>query len=218
MKPLVAIVGRPNVGKSMLFNKLIGQRLSIVEDTPGRTRATRISGESEWCSRKFPAGGHRRHRAGARTIRSCGSMRKQAEIAIQHADVIVFPDGCEDRPDGFRSGGREYAAAIPQAHRAGGRRIELARTGRALIFMSSTISPSAIPSPFSAVHGHGTGNLLDACLISADDEEEDEDIIKVAIIGKPDVGRSSLTNRILGTERMIVSNVPGTTRDAIDSS
>ena len=117
MKPLVAIVGRPNVGKSMLFNKLIGQRLSIVEDTPGVTR-DRIYGESEWCGRKFrlvDTGGIE-----PRTDDQILSfMREQAEIAIQHADVIIFLTD-EDRPDGFRSGGREYAAAIPQAHRAGG--------------------------------------------------------------------------------------------------
>ena len=217
MKPLVAIVGRPNVGKSMLFNKLIGQRLSIVEDTPGVTR-DRIYGESEWCGRKFTlvdTGGIE-----PRTDDQILSfMREQAEIAIRHADVIVF---LTDVKTGLTASDQEVANMLLRSHKP----IVLAVNK-----MDSTgkINPDFYefynlglgdPIAVSAVHGHGTGDLLDACLQyfpPEDDEEEDEDVIKVALIGKPNVGKSSLTNRILGTERMIVSNVAGTTRDAIDS-
>ena len=217
MKPLVAIVGRPNVGKSMLFNKLIGQRLSIVEDTPGVTR-DRIYGESEWCGRKFTlvdTGGIE-----PRTDDQILSfMREQAEIAIRHADVIIF---LTDVKTGLTASDQEVANMLLRSRKP----IVLAvnkmdSTGR--------IDPDFYefynlglgdPIAVSAVHGHGTGDLLDACLQyfpPEEEEEEDEDVIKVALIGKPNVGKSSLTNRILGTERMIVSNVAGTTRDAIDS-
>ena len=217
MKPLVAIVGRPNVGKSMLFNKLIGQRLSIVEDTPGVTR-DRIYGESEWCGRKFTlvdTGGIE-----PRTDDQILSfMREQAEIAIRHADVIVF---LTDVKTGLTASDQEVANMLLRSHKP----IVLAVNK-----MDSTgkINPDFYefynlglgdPIAVSAVHGHGTGDLLDACLQHfppEEEEEEDEDVIKVAIIGKPNVGKSSLLNRILGQERVIVSNVAGTTRDAIDS-
>ena len=217
MKPLVAIVGRPNVGKSMLFNKLIGQRLSIVEDTPGVTR-DRIYGESEWCGRKFrlvDTGGIE-----PRTDDQILSfMREQAEIAIQHADVIIF---LTDVKTGLTASDQEVANMLLRSRKP----IVLAvnkmdSTGRVdPDFYEFYNLGLGDPIAVSAVHGHGTGDLLDACLQyfpPEDDEEEDEDVIKVAIIGKPNVGKSSLTNRILGTERMIVSNVAGTTRDAIDS-
>ena len=217
MKPLVAIVGRPNVGKSMLFNKLIGQRLSIVEDTPGVTR-DRIYGESEWAGRKFrlvDTGGIE-----PRTDDQILSfMREQAEIAIQHADVIIF---LTDVKTGLTASDQEVANMLLRSHKP----IVLAvnkmdSTGRVNPdFYEFYNLGLGDPIAVSAVHGHGTGDLLDACLQyfpPEDDEEEDEDVIKVAIIGKPNVGKSSLTNRILGTERMIVSNVAGTTRDAIDS-
>ena len=217
MKPLVAIVGRPNVGKSMLFNKLIGQRLSIVEDTPGVTR-DRIYGESEWCGRKFrlvDTGGIE-----PRTDDQILSfMREQAEIAIQHADVIIF---LTDVKTGLTASDQEVANMLLRSRKP----IVLAvnkmdSTGRVdPDFYEFYNLGLGDPIAVSAVHGHGTGDLLDACLQyfpPEDNEEEDEDVIKVAIIGKPNVGKSSLTNRILGTERMIVSNVAGTTRDAIDS-
>ena len=217
MKPLVAIVGRPNVGKSMLFNKLIGQRLSIVEDTPGVTR-DRIYGESEWVGRKFrlvDTGGIE-----PRTDDQILSfMREQAEIAIQHADVIIF---LTDVKTGLTASDQEVANMLLRSRKP----IVLAvnkmdSTGRVdPDFYEFYNLGLGDPIAVSAVHGHGTGDLLDACLQyfpPEDDEEEDEDVIKVAIIGKPNVGKSSLTNRILGTERMIVSNVAGTTRDAIDS-
>ena len=217
MKPLVAIVGRPNVGKSMLFNKLVGQRLSIVEDTPGVTR-DRIYGESEWCGRKFrlvDTGGIE-----PRTDNEILTfMREQAEIAISHADVIVF---LTDIKTGLTASDQEVANM-------------LLRSGKPIVLavnkMDSTgkIDPDFYefynlglgdPIAVSAVHGHGTGDLLDACLQyfpPEEEEEEESDVIQVAIIGKPNVGKSSLTNRILGTERVIVSDVAGTTRDAIDS-
>ena len=217
MKPLVAIVGRPNVGKSMLFNKLVGQRLSIVEDTPGVTR-DRIYGGSEWCGRKcrlVDTGGIE-----PRTDNEILTfMREQAEIAISHADVIVF---LTDIKTGLTASDQEVANM-------------LLRSGKPIVLavnkMDSTgkIDPDLYefynlglgdPIAVSAVHGHGTGDLLDACLQyfpPEEEEEEESDVIQVAIIGKPNVGKSSLTNRILGTERVIVSYVAGTTRDAIDS-
>ena len=217
MKPLVAIVGRPNVGKSMLFNKLIGQRLSIVEDTPGVTR-DRIYGESEWCGRKFTLvdTGGIEPRTDDQILTF---MREQAEIAISHADVIIF---LTDVKTGLTASDQEVANMLLRSRKP----IVLAvnkmdSTGR--------IDPDFYefynlglgdPIAVSAVHGHGTGDLLDACLQyfpPEEEEGEEDDVIKVAIIGKPNVGKSSLTNRILGTERMIVSNVAGTTRDAIDS-
>ena len=217
MKPLVAIVGRPNVGKSMLFNKLIGQRLSIVEDTPGVTR-DRIYGESEWCGRKFrlvDTGGIE-----PRTDDQILSfMREQAEIAIQHADVIIF---LTDVKTGLTASDQEVANMLLRSRKP----IVLAvnkmdSTGRVdPDFYEFYNLGLGDPIAVSAVHGHGTGDLLDACLQyfpPEDDEEEDEDVIKVAIIGKPNVGKSSLLNKILGEERVIVSNVAGTTRDAIDS-
>ena len=217
MKPLVAIVGRPNVGKSMLFNKLIGQRLSIVEDTPGVTR-DRIYGESEWCGRKFrlvDTGGIE-----PRTDDQILSfMREQAEIAIQHADVIIF---LTDVKTGLTASDQEVANMLLRSRKPIVRAVnKMDSTGRVdPDFYEFYNLGLGDPIAVSAVHGHGTGDLLDACLQyfpPEDDEEEDEDVIKVAIIGKPNVGKSSLTNRILGTERMIVSNVAGTTRDAIDS-
>ena len=214
---MITIAGRPNVGKSMLFNKLIGQRLSIVEDTPGVTR-DRIYGESEWCGRKFrlvDTGGIE-----PRTDDQILSfMREQAEIAIQHADVIIF---LTDVKTGLTASDQEVANMLLRSRKP----IVLAvnkmdSTGRVdPDFYEFYNLGLGDPIAVSAVHGHGTGDLLDACLQyfpPEDDEEEDEDVIKVAIIGKPNVGKSSLLNRILGEERVIVSDVAGTTRDAIDS-
>ena len=217
MKPLVAIVGRPNVGKSMLFNKLIGQRLSIVEDTPGVTR-DRIYGESEWCGRKFrlvDTGGIE-----PRTDDQILSfMREQAEIAIQHADVIIF---LTDVKTGLTASDQEVANM-------------LLRSRKPIVLAVNKMDSTGVTDPefyefynlglgdpiaVSAVHGHGTGDLLDACVQyfpPEDEEEEEDDAIKVAVIGKPNAGKSSLVNKILGEERVIVSNVAGTTRDAIDS-
>ena len=216
-KPIVAIVGRPNVGKSALFNKLVGQRISIVEDTPGVTR-DRIYGESDWNGRKFTlidTGGIE-----PRTDNEILSfMREQALLAIDHADVIVF---LTDIKTGLTASDQEVASMLQ-------------RSGKPIILAvnkmdsTGTVNPDFYefynlglgdPIALSAVHGHGTGDLLDECVKyfpPEGDDEEDDDRIQVAIIGKPNVGKSSLTNKILGQQRTIVSNVAGTTRDAIDS-
>ena len=216
-KPIVAIVGRPNVGKSMLFNKLIGRRLSIVEDTPGVTR-DRIYGESEWCGRRFTlvdTGGIEPNT----DSQILTFMREQAQIAIDNATVIVF---VTDIKTGLTASDHEVASMLQKSRKP----IVLAVNK---VDATGTVDPDFYefynlglgdPIAISAVHGHGTGDLLDACIAHfppADEQEEDSDVIQVAIIGKPNVGKSMLTNRILGEERVIVSNVAGTTRDAIDS-
>ena len=216
-KPMIAIVGRPNVGKSMLFNKLIGKRLSIVEDTPGVTR-DRIYGESEWCGRKFTlvdTGGIEPNT----DSQILTFMREQAQIAIDNATVIVF---VTDIKTGLTASDHEVASMLQKSRKP----IVLAVNK---VDATGTVDPDFYefynlglgdPIAISAVHGHGTGDLLDACIAHfppADEQEEESDVIQVAIIGKPNVGKSMLTNRILGEERVIVSNVAGTTRDAIDS-
>ena len=216
-KPLIAIVGRPNVGKSMLFNKLIGKRLSIVEDTPGVTR-DRIYGESEWAGRKFrlvDTGGIEPNTDN----QILAFMREQAQIAIDNADVIIF---VTDIKTGLTASDQEVAGMLQRSRKP----IVLAVNK---MDSTGTIDPDFYefynlglgdPIAISAVHGHGTGDLLDACfqyLPPDDGVEDDSDVVQVAIIGKPNVGKSSLTNKILGEQRVIVSNVAGTTRDAIDS-
>ena len=217
MKPLFAIVGRPNVGKSMLFNKLVGQRLSIVEDTPGVTR-DRLYAEAEWRNRKFDLvdTGGIEPSADSQIL---AFMRQQAEIAIQHATVILFV--C-DIKTGLTASDQEVANM-------------LLRSQKPVVLAVNKMDQVGITNPdiyefynlglgdpiaVSAVHGHGTGDLLDACMEyfpPEDEEEEEDDVIKVAIIGKPNVGKSSLVNRILGEQRVIVSDMAGTTRDAVDS-
>ena len=216
-KPLVAIVGRPNVGKSMLFNKLTGHRVSIVEDTPGVTR-DRIYGDCEWCGRTFSlvdTGGIEP----STDNDMLKFMRRQAEIGIELADAIIMVTDVrsgvtaadEDVATILRKSGKPVALAVNKCDSIGPVNpdvYEFYSLGIGDLFETS------------AVHGHGTGDLLDWVLenIPADSgEEADEDIIQVAIVGKPNVGKSSLLNCILGEERVIVSNVAGTTRDAIDS-
>ena len=217
MRPLVAIVGRPNVGKSMLFNKLVGKRLSIVEDTPGVTR-DRLYAEAEWCGHTFDivdTGGIEP----STDSEILTFMRRQAEIAIQNATVIVFL--C-DIKTGMTAADQEIANMLLRSKRP----VVLA------VNKCDRIGPTdpdiyefynlglGDPIPVSAVHGHGTGELLDACIAHFPTEEEPDgpdDVVKVALIGKPNVGKSSLLNRILGEERVIVSDVAGTTRDAVDS-
>ncbi|MBE6941404.1 MAG: ribosome biogenesis GTPase Der [Ruminococcaceae bacterium] len=216
-KPLVAIVGRPNVGKSMLFNKLTGQRTSIVEDTPGVTR-DRIYGDCEWCNRHFSlvdTGGIEPNTDSD----MLKFMRRQAEIGIELADAIIM---VTDVRSGVTAADQDVATM-------------LRKSGKPVCLAVNKCDSVGLVNPdvyefyslgigdlfeTSAVHGHGTGDMLDWVLenIPAEDEDEEEsDIIKVAIVGKPNVGKSSLLNRILGEERVIVSNVAGTTRDAIDS-
>ena len=217
-KPVIAIVGRPNVGKSTLFNKLIGERRAIVEDTPGVTR-DRIYGETEW-------------RGKVLTVIDTGGiepktddvilahMRMQAEIAIESADVIVFL--CDVRT-GPTADDREIAVMLKKSRKP------------VVVAVNKCDSVGSTPPEFyefyefgfdtelvalSSVHGTGTGDLLDEILAVLPDgeiTEDPEEGIKVAVIGKPNAGKSSLVNRISGAERMIVSNIPGTTRDAIDT-
>ena len=216
-RPLVAIVGRPNVGKSMLFNRLVGQRLSIVEDTPGVTR-DRLYAECEWCGRKFDmvdTGGIEPSTDSEILL----FMREQAQIAIDQATVIVF---VTDLRTGVTAADQEVANMLLRSKKPVVLAVNKAdSTGETdpgvYEFYSLGLGD---PIPTSAVHGHGTGDLLDECLKHfppAEEDEEEEDLIKVAIIGKPNVGKSSLLNRILGEKRVIVSDVAGTTRDAVDS-
>ncbi len=217
-KPLVAIVGRPNVGKSNLFNKLINKRVSIVEDTPGVTR-DRIYEECEWCGRVFDlvdTGGIEPTTDNEILL----FMREQAQIAIDSADVIVLV--C-DITTGVTAADEDVAQMIRRSRKP----VVLAvnkcdSTGRtdAGIYEFYSLG-CGDPIAVSAVHGHGTGDLLDACLSyfpEPEDVEEEDDSIKVAVIGKPNAGKSSLVNWVLGEKRVIVSNVAGTTRDAIDST
>ncbi len=216
-KPIVAIVGRPNVGKSMLFNKLAGRRLSIVEDTPGVTR-DRLYADCEWNGRDFSivdTGGIE-----PRTDDEMLSfMRLQAEIAISHADVIIFV--C-DLHVGLTIADREVATMLQRASKPIVLAVNKAdTTGRVHPdFYEFYNLGLGDPVAVSALHGTGTGDLLDACVdyFPPESEFEKEDqAIQVAIIGKPNVGKSSLVNKILGFERVIVSDIPGTTRDSVDT-
>ncbi len=217
-KPIVAIVGRPNVGKSTLFNKLTGQRLAIVEDTPGVTR-DRIFCDCEWCGHKFllvDTGGIEIMNSDAIAV----SIRQQAEIAIKEADVILFV--CD-----ARSGIVQEDADVARILRKSGKPIVLA--------VNKADSPKqelnvyefynlglGAPFPISAANHLGIGDLLDAVVAKFPQNkagvfDNDEDQIKVALIGRPNVGKSSIFNSLVGQERSIVSDVAGTTRDAIDT-
>ena len=216
-KPLVAIVGRPNVGKSMLFNRLVGQRLSIVEDTPGVTR-DRLYAETEWCGRKFnmvDTGGIEPTTDSEILL----FMREQAQIAINAADVIVL---VTDIRTGVTAADKDVANMLLRSKKpvvlAVNKADSTGATDPAIyeFYALGLGDPIAV----SAVHGHGTGDLLDACLAhfpEPDEAEEEDDSIKVAVIGKPNVGKSSLVNRVLGEKRVIVSDVAGTMRDAVDT-
>ncbi len=217
-KPLVAIVGRPNVGKSMLFNKLTGHRTSIVEDTPGVTR-DRIYGDCEWCNRSFSlvdTGGIEP----ATDSDMLKFMRRQAQIGIELADCVVMVTDVRsgvtaadmDVATMLRKSGKPVALAVNKCDSVGPVNPD--------VYEFYTLGIGDL-FEVSAIHGHGTGDLLDWCLEQfppQQEEEEDGDEIKVAIVGKPNVGKSSLLNRILGEERVIVSDVAGTTRDAIDTA
>ena len=217
-KPVIAIVGRPNVGKSTLFNKLIGERRSIVEDVPGVTR-DRIYGETEWRGRKLAVidTGGIEPKTGDVIL---SQMKNQAQIAIDDADVIVFM--CDVRT-GLTANDRDIA-------------VMLKRSGKPIVpcinkcdrigdlpyefFEFYELGFACDPIAVSSIHGTGSGDLLDACLESLgewDDTEEEDDSIKVAVIGKPNAGKSSIINRFIGQERMIVSDIAGTTRDAVDT-
>ncbi len=216
-RPLVAIVGRPNVGKSMLFNRLVGQRLSIVEDTPGVTR-DRLYAECEWCGRKFDmvdTGGIEPSTDSEILL----FMREQAQIAIDAATVIIF---VTDLRTGVTAADQDVANMLLRSRKPVVLAVNKAdSTGDTDLGVYEFYSLGlGDPIPTSAVHGHGTGDLLDECLKyfpPAEEDEEEEDLIKVAIIGKPNVGKSSLVNHILGEKRVIVSDLAGTTRDAVDT-
>jgi len=217
-KPVIAIVGRPNVGKSTLFNKLIGERRSIVEDTPGVTR-DRIFGECEWRGKNLlliDTGGIEPKTDDI----ILSQMKDQAQIAIDDADVIVFM--CDVRT-GLTAADKEIGImlkkskkpvvpCINKCDRIG----DLPYEYYEFYELGFECDPVAV----SSVHGSGTGDLLDACLdaLGDHDEGEEEDAgIRVAVLGKPNAGKSSIVNRFLGENRMIVSNIAGTTRDAVDS-
>ena len=217
-KPVVAIVGRPNVGKSTLFNKLIGSRLSIVDDTPGVTR-DRIYGDCEWLNHNFllvDTGGIEPYSNDV----ILSQMRTQAEIAIETADVIIL---VTDLKCGVVASDTEVASMLQKSNKP-------------IVLCVNKCDSIGAPDPefyefynlglgdpiaVSSVHGHGTGDLLDEVIKyfpeEADDEIEDEEVINVAVIGKPNVGKSSLINKISGTQRAIVSNIAGTTRDTTDT-
>lgn len=219
MKPVVAIVGRPNVGKSTLFNKLIGKRLSIVDDTPGVTR-DRIFGECEWLNYNMllvDTGGIEPYSEDI----ILSQMRRQAELAISAADVIVL---VTDLKSGVLAADMEVASMLQ-------------KSGKPIVLcVNKCDSVGELPPEFyefynlglgdpiavSSVHGHGTGDLLDAVTANfpepGDNIGDEDDFVKVAVIGKPNVGKSSLINKISGEERAIVSNIAGTTRDTTDTA
>lgn len=217
-KPVVAIVGRPNVGKSTLFNKLIGTRLSIVDDKPGVTR-DRIYGDCEWLNHHFllvDTGGIEPYSNDV----ILKQMRTQAELAIETADVIIL---VTDIRSGVLASDMEVASMLQKSNKP-------------VVLCVNKCDTVGAPDPefyefynlglgdpiaVSSTHGHGTGDLLDEVISyfpeDYDDEENDEEVINVAIIGKPNVGKSSLVNKISGTNRAIVSNIAGTTRDTTDT-
>lgn len=215
-KPIIAVVGRPNVGKSTLFNKLIGKRLSIVDDTPGVTR-DRIYGDTEWRGKKVMMVDTGGIEPKTNDIILSG-MRSQAQLAIDTANVIIM---VVDMQTGVTATDSEIASM-------------LLKSGKPIVLCVNKcdkigdVPPEFYefynlglgdPIPVSSVHGHGTGDLLDAAyeFLPDTDESDDEDVINVAVIGKPNAGKSSLVNKITGETRAIVSDIAGTTRDAIDS-
>src|SRR5215211_3699545 len=232
-KPIVALVGRPNVGKSTLFNRLVGERLAIVDETPGTTR-DRLFGEAEWNGRAFhvvdTGGIDPTH--GGKTPLSIGSadfideIRQQAKVAIDEADAILFVN---DGDTGVTTPDLEVATILRRSQK----KLEDGTLWPPIFVVANKTESDARrdessqfyelglgePYPVSAVHGTRTGDLLDALVASfpAPDVEEEDDSVKIAIVGKPNAGKSSLLNKLVGEERAIVSPIPGTTRDATDT-
>ena len=231
-KPFVALVGRPNVGKSTLFNRLAGERLAIVDDTPGTTR-DRLLAEAEWNGRAFhivDTGGIDPSVGGSEPL-SIGSadyirqIRSQAELAVQEADVVLF---LTDATSGVTPADREVAEILRRNQKKVEGRLhppvilvvnkadnQTFRSGAAEFYELGI----GDPYPISALHGTGTGDLLDDLVASFPpiSLEEEDDSVKIALVGKPNVGKSSLLNRLVGQERAIVSPIAGTTRDAVDT-
>src|SRR5579885_3393504 len=218
MKPLVAIVGRPNVGKSTLFNKLVGERLAIVEDIPGTTR-DRIYADAEWNGRTFTV-----IDTGGLELDSSNNITSliasQAQLAIEEADVIIF---LVDSKSGITAADREVADMLRRSRKpivlGANKADNLTRRQDAVEFYELGLGE---PITLSSLSGTGTGDLLDAIvekLPPATDEDEEglADVPKIAIVGRPNTGKSSLVNAILGQERVIVSEIAGTTRDTIDT-
>lgn len=217
-KPVIAIVGRPNVGKSTLFNKLAGERISIVEDTPGVTR-DRIYYEIEWNGRAMilvDTGGIE-PKSDDIILRQ---MKTQAEIAVETADVIVF---MVDVTTGLTAADRDISTMLIKSQKPlilAVNKCDSVGAPPMEFYEFYELGIDGEPIQLSSVHGTGSGDLLDRVLelCPADEEvEDDSDLIKVAVIGKPNAGKSSIINKILGEERLIVSNIPGTTRDAVDT-
>ena len=217
-KPIVAIVGRPNVGKSTLFNKISGSRISIVEDTPGVTR-DRIYNDIEWNGRALTLvdTGGIEPRVDDMML---GYMREQAQTAIETADVIVF---MVDVTTGVTASDRDVATMLMKSRKPlilCVNKVDSVGELPMEYYEFYELGIDGDPIPVSSVHGTGTGDLLDRIVELCPDTEveEDDDSIKVAVIGKPNAGKSSIINKILGENRLIVSNIAGTTRDAIDTA
>lgn len=235
-KPVVALVGRPNVGKSTLFNRLAGERLAVVDDVPGTTR-DRLFAEAEWNGVAFDivdtggidptqvSAGKDRQPLSVGSADFINQIREQAEVAIQEADVVLF---VTDADSGVTPADHEVAQILrrSQKDRDGvcwppvllvvNKADSDARRAQAYQFYELGMGE---PYPISALHGTGTGDMLDALVASlpAPGKEDNEDTVKIAIVGKPNAGKSSLLNALLGAERAIVSPIPGTTRDAVDT-
>ena len=232
-KPVVALVGRPNVGKSTLFNRLCGERIAIVDDTPGTTR-DRIFGEAEWSGRTFdvvdtggidPSAGSRRTPLSVGSADFIEEIRSQAVIAVSEADaVLLLVDGIS----GVTPADREVADILRKTQKM----VDGVPRPPILLVVNKADSSRqremvnefyelglGDPYPISAVHGTGTGDMLDELLqlLPQEDEAVEDDSVKIAIVGKPNVGKSSLLNRLAGEARSIVSDIPGTTRDAVDT-
>jgi GTP-binding protein len=223
MKPIVAIIGRPNVGKSTFFNRLIGERRAIVEDIPGTTR-DRLYGDTEWNGRTFTvvdtAGlllEEQELTAGTPYVEIARHVRRQAELAIAEADVIIF---MVDAIEGLTAADAEVAEVLRKTYKPVVLAVNKAdNQERALNAVEFYALHLGEPIPMSAYHGIGTGDVLDRVTehLAPIEKEEEEAEVKIAIVGRPNVGKSSLLNRLLGQERSVVSTVPGTTRDSIDT-